>query len=342
MDTGKRPAQDPPPEAKRKAAVNPRAALEKWLLLPPPPVSPVHQPALDALRPELIVPFRPEDCSSKPVVINNLVFRVDTGSTFNFLPLFGSLMGVRRKRVKFPQALVRTGNVDTDRWETLIVYTSGLFVLCGMRTEMTAIRALQMFRMDLHQANIPIGLKSFTPVNVVVNVMLPFDVDIFAANDSRQLLESSVTPDQFPGMTFKMRRVQVLAFANGRCVLTGADDFIEMERVRSMVHEALLPFKVERAESVRHRPGESKGGKRGQKNMPSAMKKDTPATAATPKRGGATGRRGRRPRVPKPSAEVVGADDSRVGGRAGGVAFKLNERVIVKPDKGPVTPKPSV
>ena len=325
------------------------STLERWLLMPPPQLSPVHRDDVETLAPMLVAPFRPEDCTRKPVVINNLVFRVDTAATIQFLPLFGSLMGVRRKRVKFPQALVRFGNADTDRWETLIVYTSGVFVLCGMRAEMTAIRALQTFRIELQQSNIPIGLSSFTPVNVVVNVSMPFDVDIQAANASRQLLESSLTPDDFPGMTFKMRRVQVLAFANGRCVLTGADDFLEMELVRSMVQDALQPFALEREKPVpgtgRRKAGSSTAGgaksssgasKRAQKGRQSAdaKKKADDKEGAKRRAGtGTTGRRPRRPRAAPSQASVVAADESRAGGRARGVTFKLTSKLVLRPNQ---------
>ena len=329
-----------------------KSTLERWLLMQPPTVSPVHRADVESLEPMLVAPFRAEDCTRKPVVINNLVFRVDTAATIQFLPLFGSLMGVRRKRVKFPQALVRFGNADTDRWETLIVYTSGVFVLCGMRSEMTAIRALQTFRVELQQSNIPIGLSSFTPVNVVVNVSMPFDVDIEAANVSKQLLESSLTPDDFPGMTFKMRRVQVLAFANGRCVLTGADDFLEMELVRSMVQDALLPFALERPKNAptggaRRKAGTSSAGgkassgasKRAQKGRQSADSKKKAGKDAAQRRGGATAtpgtvvRRPRRPRAAPAGASVVAADESRAGGRARGVAFQLTSKLVLRPNQ---------
>lgn len=309
-----------------------RSVLHRWALLPPPTPSPVHVEALKALRPKLVAPFRPEDCERKALVINNLVCRVDTSSAFPFLPLFSSQMGVRRKRVKFPQAVVRFGNVNTDRWETLILYTSGVFVLCGMRSEMTATRALQTFRLELQQCNIPIGLTAVTLVNVVVNVTMPFHVDIFAANRSRQLSESSLTEDDFPGMTFKMRRVQVLAFGNGKCVLTGASDLLEMELVWALVQDALRPFAVEapRTEGKQRKNASgAKNGKRLQKGLRSGAtqrpRTGKQRTAGETKRtieGGA--RKGRRTRAAPVQAEVITAADTRVAGRTRHVSFQLH------------------
>lgn len=320
------------------AESKPVSVLDRWLLIPPPSLAPVHLPFIQRLKPTLMAPFRAEDRKTKPDAVNNIVLRVETQSPLDFLPMFGALSGVHRKRVKFPQAVIRFGNVSTDRWETLIVYTSGRYVMCGMRNEMTAIRTLQQFRIEMHQCGIPVGLSSVILVNVVVNAVMPFHVDIVAANDSRQLPESSLTQDDFPGMTFKMRRVQVLAFANGRCVLTGSADFFEMDLVRTMVQQALQPFSLPMPEAPpRRRAGTQragvKNGKRLQKGIRLNQKKEAgKARAAGDADKKAPVRRTRKSRVaPALASALVEPGQSRVAGRSRGVAFKLTEKLVIRP-----------
>ena len=313
-----------------------RSTLNRWMLLPPPPVSPVHLADLEELKPCMMDQFDMAKNANQPVTVNNLVIRVETDSTINFLPMFGALTGVHRKRIKFPQAKIRYGNVSTDRWETMIVYRSGRYVLSGMRTKMTAIHRLQSFRLDMHQSNMPVGLTSMVIVNNVGNATIPFDVDIKAAHESRRLPDSALEQKDFPGMTFKMRRVQVLAFANGECVLTGSADLLEMYLVRSMVEDALRPFALERATVAPAKPTRQSGVKsamRAPKGSRAGVRKTAGKEQAAGAEPGAGPKKGRRTRVVAVSASAVQAEESRLAGRARGVAFKLTEKLIIRPNE---------
>lgn len=306
--------------------------MNKWLHQPIPPLSPIYTDAVDSLAPILIAPFRKIDRESKPLTANNRVFRVDTSATLPFLSLFGVLGSIRRKRVKFPHVRIVYGNADTEWSETLIVYRGGVFVLCGTRSEMAAIRALQMFRIELEQAGISIGLTTFTSVNVVVNVSMPFDIDIIGANASRQLPNSSLRQSDFPGMIFTMGNVQALAFANGRCVLTGADDFLQMEVVRVLVHDALLPFALPRQTIVkRHSTGTKRSPKNGIKSKAGkrvSTKQNPPVASALPK---SNLRRGKRVRGTV-NTTPVSTEDNRSGARKRGVAFRITEKLTLHPN----------
>jgi len=307
--------------------------MNKWLFKPIPPLSSIHREAVDSLAPTLIAPFRKIDRESKPLTANNRVFRVDTSSTFPFLALFSNLGSIRRKRVKFPHVRVVYGNADTEWSETLIIYRGGVFVLCGTRSEMAAIRALQMFRIELLQAGIQIGLTTFTSVNVVVNVSMPFDIDIVRANESRQLPNSSLEQTDFPGMIFTMGNVQALAFANGRCVLTGADDFFQMELVRLMVHDALLPFSLPRQMVTKRRGAGakrfSKSGIKPKTGKRVSKKKELASAPIAPKRDSRRGKRTRGILRTTP----VSTDEKRLGTRKRGVAFRITEKLVVHPNK---------
>lgn len=317
-------------------------AVRQWANLPVPSLPPRLAADVAALRPRLFAPFRPEDAHRRPLTVTNLVVRVETACVIDFLALFGSLNPVRRARVKFPQVIRRQGSTTSDRAETPVMYRSGKLMLCGTRSEISAIRALQLQRIDAHQANIPMGLVSWDVVNIVVKAVMPFDVDIKRADESRALPNSSLVESDFPGLVFKMRGVEVLAFGNGGCVFTGATGVVEMETVRVMTEEALRPFAIERkAPGVPREGSRAPSAMKGSRSSASKQRKQPTTTAASkskptdgaaskPRPRAASGRPSRRSRAVV-RAQPVADDESRAPDRRRGVAFQINERTILRP-----------
>lgn len=317
-------------------------AVRQWANLPVPPLPLRLAAEVAALRPKLFAPFRVEDAHRRPLTVTNLVVRVETACVIDFLALFGSLNPVRRARVKFPQVIRRQGSTTSDRAETPVMYRSGKLMLCGTRSEISAIRALQLQRIDAHQANIPMGLVSWDVVNIVVKAVMPFDVDIKRADESRALPNSSLVESDFPGLVFKMRGVEVLAFGNGGCVFTGATGVVEMETVRVMTEEALRPFSIERKAPGAPREGSrapsamkgsrasSSSRQRKQPGSTAGKSKAADGAASKPRPRTASGRPSRRSRAVV-RAQPVADEESRAPDRRRGVAFQINERTILRP-----------
>ena len=248
--------------------------MNEWLFKPPPPLAAVHENLFANIKPVLPAVFRAPDVGRQRLETTNMVYRIETHSHTPFLTMFANIHEVRRRRVRFPGVRVVYGSSQSDVAETFMIYVKGRFITCGLRTEMSGIRALQMFRLDVQQCGIPIGLGSFVPVNVVVRASIGFPVDIRSAYESRRLPEASLEEKDFPGLIFKVQRVQVLAFPNGRCVLTGAGDCMEAESVYNEATKLLRPF------DSTNNPNVPKTSKRSQNDKATGRRARSTATAA--------------------------------------------------------------
>lgn len=303
--------------------------------MPAPALSPVHARMLAALKPTLPPGFSSFTDEPRKLEVTNLVYRVETHSHIPFLTMFGNIAELRRRRVRFPGVRVVYGSSKNDLAETFMIYVRGRFVACGLRTEMSGIRALQMFRLDLQQCGIPIGLGMWTPVNVVVKVALGFPVDISAAHASRTLARASFEQKDFPGLIFMIGRVRVLVFLNGRMVLTGAGDCMEAERVYAEAVTLLRPFDSSNDENAprtsKRTPDDGAAAKaRRKRNTGAAGLEEKPAARVRAESGTV---RARHKRHMQPAENVV-SSESRVaaGGRKKGVRIKLSDRLIVEPN----------
>lgn len=302
--------------------------IKNWADKPIPPLPAVLAAKLNTLKPVLIAPYRKEDEAVRPLCPTNGVARIDLSCQLPFFTVFSNVKAIRRARVKFPQILRRYGSTTTSRAETLIMYNTGRVTLCGISTIVGGIRALQLLRLELHQAGIPAGLGSFIVVNVVVKLTLPFSVDIMAAHESKKLPNSSLKLSAFPGAIFNMRGVKVLVFPNGNSVFTGATDMLEMEIVRVQTEDALRPFALPEG-TARPSRRSTNDGKRKEKQGPKKK-----VNKATQPRKTATASRVSRPRRKRTVARAVAIsnEEDRVQDRRRGVAFEITENLVVGPE----------
>jgi len=338
-----------------------------WARVRPPPLSAVHERWVNQLKPELQIPFRPQDRVRTPIVVNNCVFRVDTQCNLPMLRVLSAIFNCRRRRVKFPQMRIAFGESNTSVVATIMIYTTGVFVSCGTRSQMAALAALQLFRLDLLQCGIDIGLGKCVPVNVVVNASMPWPVDIVRAYQSKQLPDANLTEGDFPGIVFRVRAVEVLAFTNGKCVFTGAPNTIEMEFVRIDAEKLLTPFSLPNENpppSNRAANGSKRGGARSSKppDQRNTRKPPRPAlkrtiTTATddatpeeekkpPKQSAA------RTRKPKRETRIKASDagETRGASRTKSVAFQMTSALVLYPNQNlraqvataPPTPAPAL
>lgn len=314
-----------------------------WLTMQPPRPWGMHARTAGALQPMLGRPFTKEDRARAPITVNNRVFRVRVDRRTSFMDMLRNMLTHCRREVKFPQIRVSFAHAEVHEVAAVMTYTKGLWVVCGTRSIHTAVRATQLLRLSLQQCGIAIGLVDVTSVNAVVNAHMPFQINIDRAVESRELPSMAHREKDFPGTVFRVRGVEVLAFPNGRCVLTGAPDVVEMELVRSIVTDLLGRFRVQDDDPQRmHEPLAASA-----RPSRSSLKKSaqTPAAGAKPKPAARRARktdtdgtkqetfanRRRRERREASRVQAAPTGESRARGRTKGVAFQINKEMTRVP-----------
>ncbi len=304
----------------------------QWLVASPPVPKGMHARLLSGLRPVLGRPFTDEDRTQKPITVNNRVFRVQVDRRITFLDVIRNSLTHRRKEVKFPQIRVSFGHTESNEVAAVMTYTKGKFVVCGTRSVPTAVRAIQLFRLLMQQCGIAIGLVNVTSVNAVVNAFMPFAIDIEAAVDSGELPSVARHEGDFPGAVFRIRGVEVLAFANGRCVFTGAPDVVEMELVRSMGTEMLRRFAVDVPQP--HKASSNSDAPKSILKRSTSSHSSEPSKPEANKHETAANRRRRQRREASRVTEAP-VGEARSTGRTKGVAFQIHDSLVLRPGDGP-------
>lgn len=309
----------------------------EWLATVPPKPIGMHARILNNLKPMIGRPFTEEDRKRTPITVNNRVFRVKLDRRTTFMDMMRTMITHRRREVKFPQIRVSFGHAESNEIAAVMTYTKGKFVVCGTRSLPTAVRAVQMLRLSLQQCGIAIGLMDVTSVNAVVNAHMPFNINIDRAVASRELASVAHRKKDFVGAVFRVRGVEVLAFHNGGCVLTGAPDVVEMELVRSIATEVLSKFAVPKDKPLPPRTPSDPSArparsilKRGTGTKKAAAKKKNADNAEPGKRETFANRR-RRERREATRVEIAPVGESRARGRTKGVAFQLNAEMTRMP-----------
>jgi len=201
-----------------------------------------HTEWLATLTPSIPELLSPDRNKSRPLMINNTVFIVNMHSRFGLLDLTKALQNVSRKRIKFPNVHVAYTDTNSSVTAVALAYTKGKWVLCGTRADMEALRMLQVARLELQQYGIPVGLSEMTPVNVVVRTCVPFSIDLQRAIASKRLFDAEFIQGAFPGMVFRVRGIRVLAFRNGRLVLTGGTNPLDMYAAKNEAERQVSQF----------------------------------------------------------------------------------------------------
>lgn len=286
---------------------------------------------------ELVVPksFTNYSEHATPPVVNNMVHVVKLLREANIMFPLHRFMNSSRRRTKFKQVSIRytqLAKTSISPVVTILAYESGNLVICGTRSAESVVWALQMMRMDLAQCGVYTSMSGLAIVNVVVQAFLDFPIDL------RRLVatngyEASYEDEEFPGVMLKVDGVRVLAFENGKFVLTGARSYREQFEAARKTSNILAAYKLEQrpAASVVGADGAPvsamRGSRRGRaanarkaQQAAKALEKSTDAATATTDAPLST------------TTTTIGTNNGR---RRAGVTFHLSSLGPVVPGQEP-------
>jgi len=210
--------------------------------------------------------------------INNLVYVVNFRRRLEIMQIVQIFRSIGRHHVKFPQnRMMFVQNCDTSLAPiiTTLLYDSGCHLISGGHNIESTLRVIQLLRYDMARYGIEVGLESISLVNVVVDANLRAGIDLMALKQQYNVVRWE--PHEFPGAMFAMREdtnaleahvkrsaaldpfaprnrsVRILAFPNGKLVLTGGKNYAMMLTITERLRQILQPFLLADDKLVRSR-----------------------------------------------------------------------------------------
>lgn len=232
----------------------------------------------DVIPPEFDLP--PKQLETLPI-INNLVHVTYLQRKLERSLLLALFMNSSRKPVKFPQVKIVTAIGNSSEFSpviTMLVYKSGRVVLSGACNTESVIFVVQYLRRDFMRCGVYTGFMPSMLSNVVVHATLPYFLDLERLKQDNAWL--NFVKSEFPGLMFnvnknhegvlpsqKARRLlpqnvldsllkegvdentveqilRVLAFTNGKVVVTGGKRWEDVVDGMSNIISMLKPYAV--------------------------------------------------------------------------------------------------
>jgi len=163
------------------------------------------------------------------VEIQNVVAVATLGQKMDLLAILKVFRNAKYRPKKFPGLVFKLKRPKT----ATLIFNSGKMVCTGAKSEKLAHSAIRKVVRELKKAGFIIrGNPKIKIVNMVGTADIGSKVDLEVASD---ILDNTMyEPEQFPGMTYRMKepKVVLLIFSSGKLVITGS-------KREDQIHEAV-------------------------------------------------------------------------------------------------------
>lgn len=170
--------------------------------------------------------------------------------TIDLIALAAKYKDIDYNPERFPGAILRF----TDPKGTVLLFSSGKYVITGLRQEKDGDIIVKRMRRQLAMAKIKVDAYDLKVSNIVVSGKVSEGLDLNLA--SIELENSVYEPEIFPGLVYRMNgfRPTFLLFSNGAFVCAGLKNESEIEpsiqHVCEQIQALNLNFERENSEKI--------------------------------------------------------------------------------------------
>ncbi|KYN02494.1 PREDICTED: TATA-box-binding protein 2 [Cyphomyrmex costatus] len=190
----------------------------------------------------MMIPIKPIN-STKEVVepcLQNVVSTVNLQTELKLMYINVRTRNSEYNPARFTGLIMRIQNPRA----TALIFRSGKLVCTGARSEEDSFLAAKKFARIIQKLGFPVKFSSFKIQNIVATCDLKFPIKLENLNHMHGQF-SSYEPELYPGLTYRMvvPRVVLLIFVNGKVVLTGAKNRIELQDALNNIYPILKSFR---------------------------------------------------------------------------------------------------
>lgn len=190
----------------------------------------------------MICPMIPAN-STKEVIepcLQNVVSTVNLGTELKLMYINTRTRNSEYNPARFTGLIMRIRNPRA----TALIFHSGKLVCTGARCEEDSYLATRKFARIIQKLGFTVKFYDFKIQNIVATCDLKFPIKLENLNHIHGQF-SSYEPELYPGLIYRMvsPRVVLLIFVNGKIVLTGAKNRIELQDALNNIYPILKSFR---------------------------------------------------------------------------------------------------
>ncbi|CAD8128281.1 unnamed protein product [Paramecium sonneborni] len=182
--------------------------------------------------------------STHPPKIQNVVSTVDLGTELNLVVISNGARMAEYNPKRFSAVIMRLNNPST----TALIFQTGKMVCTGAKSEDQSLVAARKYAKIIHKLGFQVTFKNFKIQNIVASFDFrkPIKLDEFT-KDQQYRSVVQYEPEIFPGLIFRkitdQKKITLLIFVSGRCVITGGKKTEDLNNVFKFILPILDQFK---------------------------------------------------------------------------------------------------